>query len=210
SIGVADAPSVALPLHEPVHRRCDRGPVAANPQPGREAVMARWTRTVIAMVGLALMASGCASSPASLKPGAATAKAPDLREYQALAVQVARGDGVQASDSELERIAGRIVEAVRKKRPDRFTELRVASAADAAAPTIGVAVQLTRYDKGSAFARFMLAGLGQIHVDAKVTLRDQARDAVLGEYEVTKTFAWGGFYGGSTSIEDVEVGFADG
>ncbi len=62
---------------------------------------------------------------------------------------------------------------------------------------------MTRYDKGSAFARFMLAGLGQIHVDATVSLRDPARDVSLGEYEVNKTFAWGGIYGASTTIEDV-------
>ena len=33
---------------------------------------------------------------------------------------------------------------------------------------------------------------------------------MLGEYEVKKTFAWGGIYGASTKIEDVEAGFAEG
>ena len=30
------------------------------------------------------------------------------------------------------------------------------------------------------------------------------------QYEVTKTFAWHGFYGGLTDIKDVEVGFCKG
>ena len=69
---------------------------------------------------------------------------------------------------------------------------------------------MTRYDEGSAFARAMLAGLGQIQIDGKVSLRDRAQDALLGEYEVNKTFAWGGVYGASTTIRDVEEGFAQG
>jgi hypothetical protein len=55
----------------------------------------------------------------------------------------------------------------------------------------------------------MLAGLGQIHVDAEVTLEDREHATVIGKYDVTKTFAWGGVYGGSTNIRDVEEGFAE-
>ena len=70
-------------------------------------------------------------------------------------------------------------------------------------------IAFKRYDEGNAFARFMLAGLGQIHIDAEVTLEDGFRAAPLGRYEVTKTFAWGGPYEASTGIRDVEEGFAD-
>ena len=73
---------------------------------------------------------------------------------------------------------------------------------------LDIDVLMTRYDEGSSFARFMLPGLGQIHIDADVTLRDQDSGEVLAIYEVTKTFAWGGLYGGSTEIGEVEVGFA--
>lgn len=59
------------------------------------------------------------------------------------------------------------------------------------------------------FARFMLAGLGQMHIDAHVVLQDQATQNTLGRYEVTKTFAWGGIYGAVTRIDDVEEGFAN-
>ncbi len=157
----------------------------------------------------ALVATGCASTGASVKSLAAAEKPADLGEYRNLAVQVTKADGVEVSGSDMARIAGRIVAAIRKKQPDRFSEIEV-GATDDAAPTVDVGVKLARYDRGNAFARFMLAGLGQIHIDAQVTLHDHLRDAVLGDYEVTKTFAWGGIYGASTGIEDVEVGFAEG
>jgi hypothetical protein len=66
----------------------------------------------------------------------------------------------------------------------------------------------TNYDEGSRFARFMLIGLGQIHIDADVILVDATSGATLGQYRVSKQFAFGGIYGGATSIEDVEKGFA--
>jgi hypothetical protein len=44
----------------------------------------------------------------------------------------------------------------------------------------------------------MLAGLGQIHIDADVILREYEKNESLAKYEVKKTFAWGGIYGGAT------------
>jgi len=117
---------------------------------------------------------------------------------------------VSVSPQDLERIRMRIVNAIRSKQPARFQVMEATTSGDATPGTLDVTVQLTRYDKGNAFARFMLAGLGQIHIDGTVTLRDRTKDAVLGNYEVTKTFAWGGVYGVSTTIEDVEEGFAEG
>lgn len=73
-----------------------------------------------------------------------------------------------------------------------------------------VELLLTRYDKGNAFARMMLAGLGQIHIDGQVKLLELPDRKLAGEFSISKTFAWGGMYGGSTSIEDIEQTFADG
>lgn len=75
-------------------------------------------------------------------------------------------------------------------------------------PTTKMRIIFTQYDKGSAAARFILVGLGQIHIDADVIFIDGATGAQLGRYQVSKQFAFGGIYGGATSIEDVEVGFA--
>ena len=54
----------------------------------------------------------------------------------------------------------------------------------------------------------MLAGLGQMHIDADVVLRDPRSGTTFATYDVDKTFAWGGIYGASTSITDIEDGFA--
>jgi hypothetical protein len=76
--------------------------------------------------------------------------------------------------------------------------------------TYEVDLMLTRYEKGSSFARFMLAGLGQIHIDGEVTLFELPERNQVGKFSISKTFAWGGIYGGSTSMEDIEQTFADG
>lgn len=70
-------------------------------------------------------------------------------------------------------------------------------------------VTITRYEKGSAFARAMLAGLGQIHIEGRILLKDASTGTVCCEFLEDKTFAWGGLYGGTTRIEDVEEGFAE-
>lgn len=76
--------------------------------------------------------------------------------------------------------------------------------------TYEVELLLTRYDKGNAFARAMLAGLGQIHIDGQVKLLELPERKLVGEFSISKTFAWGGAYGAGTRIEDIEKTFADG
>ncbi len=56
----------------------------------------------------------------------------------------------------------------------------------------------------------MLAGLGQIHIDGEVKLVELPDRKQVGVFSVSKTFAWGGIYGGSTGIEEIEQTFADG
>lgn len=73
-----------------------------------------------------------------------------------------------------------------------------------------VRVTLTRYQRGNAFARAMLAGLGQIHIDASVQVYTKPNNEKVADFAVAKTFAWGGIYGASTSMEDIERTFADG
>jgi len=73
-----------------------------------------------------------------------------------------------------------------------------------------VKVHITKYDKGNAFARFMIAGAGQIHVDGIITVYTLPSKRKAEEFKITKTFAWGGIYGGATSIKEVGEGFAMG
>ena len=73
-----------------------------------------------------------------------------------------------------------------------------------------IKVHITKYDKGNAFARFMIAGAGQIHVDGTVTVYTLPSKRKVEEFKITKTFAWGGIYGGVTTIKEVGEGFAMG
>ena len=85
----------------------------------------------------------------------------------------------------------------------------LASTAAAAPPgTTSIKLVFTEYDKGNAFARAMLIGLGQIKIGADVFLFDDATGKQVGQYRVSKQFAFGGIYGATTRIEDVEAGFA--
>lgn len=73
-----------------------------------------------------------------------------------------------------------------------------------------VDVHLTRYDKGNKFARFMLAGLGQMHIDGNIDVYSLPQHKLQETFTLKKTFAWGGIYGASTSIRDIETTFAKG
>ena len=156
---------------------------------------------------LAAVAAGCASTAGSAKVVAGAPKEEALARYTKVAfVTSADGDATPMSSVDRDRIVALVVRRLKERAPTRFAELAPATADS---ETMKVTIAFTRYDEGSAFARFMLAGLGQIRINADVTLEDATRGAQLAKYEVTKTFAWGGFYGAVTKIQDVEDGFAD-
>lgn len=71
-------------------------------------------------------------------------------------------------------------------------------------------LHLTHYDKGNAFSRGILPGLGQMRVDGVVSMFQMPRHMLIGKFTLKKAFAWGGIYGSATSIEDIEATFADG
>ena len=168
------------------------------------------TKRLRCLLVLALFTTGCAGAAASVRPIDAASSRQDLSQYRALGLRMIKADSATMSSQDLDRILARIVTVIQAKQPARFSEVNGPTTGDAASAVLDVTVTVTRYDEGSAFARAMLAGLGQIHIDGTVSLRDRARDVPLGEYEVNKTFAWGGVYGASTSIRDVEEGFAQG
>jgi hypothetical protein len=155
---------------------------------------------------LAMFVAGCASSAGSAKPLTAAAKADTLARYSKISVVTsARGEASGMTAADQERIGALVAQKVTAgPPPNRFT---VSTTIDP--ETLRVSIEFTRYDEGNAFARLMLAGLGQIHIDAEVTLEDCARQVVVSKFEVTKTFSWGGIYGGTTCITDVEAGFAE-
>jgi hypothetical protein len=156
---------------------------------------------------LTTLLAGCAGTAGSAKALASLAKDENLARYTRVSfVTSSGGDAAGMTAADRDRIVALVLRKLKERAPTRFAD----AAATATDPqTLQVTIAFTRYDQGNAIARFMLAGLGQIHIDADVTLQDQSRQAALAKYEVTKTFAWGGIYGGVTNIKEVEDGFAD-
>jgi len=101
-------------------------------------------------------------------------------------------------------------ERIAQKIQAKIDSRKTANSSTTTSRVYAVELHLTRYDKGNAFARAMLAGLGQIHIDGKVDVYDMPDHTLVGEFDLKKTFAWGGIYGAATSMEDIETTFADG
>lgn len=178
-------------------------------------LLQQW-RAILLVVGwavLTLAATGCAETIATVRPAQSAQSSqalPALGEYQNLKLLVTTAQNVSIYSIELRRITSRVIEAIWTVEPDRFATIITKASDVSPSNTLHVTVQLTRYDKGSAKARALHAGLGQIHIEATVLIKDQKSGEMLGEYEVSKTFAWGGVYGASTFVDDVEAGFAKG
>jgi hypothetical protein len=150
---------------------------------------------------LLLASVGCASSGGGSDVRTPLAAGTDLAAFHALALEVAPSDGVAVPPGVEDRLEQEIRARVSLKAPGRF-----ASTAGSG-PTLDADLSLTRYDEGNAFLRFLLAGLGQAHIDGVLVLRSNG--ATLAEYDVSKTFAWGGVYGAATEMEEIEQGFAE-
>lgn len=150
-----------------------------------------------------LVLGGCASSPPRAKfAGSAAVNSVVLQANDTAALAVSTAPGVTMADHERTRLADQIKTRL---------AARQALNANAAEPRqYDIDVTVTRYEKGSAFARAMMAGLGQIHLDALIRIFETGSHTLLSEFSMDKTFAWGGIYGGTTSMEDIEGTFAEG
>jgi len=166
-------------------------------------IIAKYHRVAGLVVALVIaITAGCASSmpkPEYSRPIVADAhiSAPDLAQ-----VTVNAADDVKILPMEEERLSQKIKAKIDARKS--------ANVRTGQAITYEVELHLTRYEKGNAFARAMLVGLGQIHIEGKVSLFQMPAHTLVGEFDLKKTFAWGGIYGAATSMEDIENTFADG
>jgi hypothetical protein len=158
----------------------------------------------IASAGLVVFAlygcAGTAPKPQVSRPIVADARIASLDQAQVNVDAV--DDSVKILPMEREKLA----EIIKQKLDTR----KVANASPGAARSFAVDLHLSRFDKGNAFARAMLAGLGQIHIEGNVQVYQLPDHTLVGEFQMSKTFAWGGIYGAATSMEDIENTFADG
>lgn len=160
--------------------------------------------TAIAAI-ISIFAIGCAGTKGSYSPITQVTEGADFAKYSNLVIEVNNNPDVALTATDKDRILTQIIASVRKEYPSRFEDINSGKPDDL---TMEAVVNMTKYDKGSAFGRFMLAGVGAMHINADISLNDLLSKQCLGKYECNKTFAWGGLYGGSTRIEDIEEGFA--
>ena len=153
----------------------------------------------ILIIALAACLAGCAgsvSAPKSIQGLSAMQKgALHLSDVSADAA-----DGIEMGDTDFARISQLVRMYIQSDAPSVLS-----------GPVDGGAykmkIHFTRYDRGSALARGLLIGLGQIRIEATVYIMD-AGDRAVGQYAVSKDFALGGVIGATTTVEDVENGFA--
>lgn len=150
---------------------------------------------------------GCASSGGSHELLTPTFNSNQISKYSDLQISVDSKADAHLSQSDKDSLTYQIIKDIKVDAPLRFQAINQASQSSS---TLLASVEIKRYDEGNAFARFIFYGLGQIHIDADVMLSDLATKEKLAQYEVKKTFAWHGFYGGLTDIKDVEIGFCKG
>ena len=153
------------------------------------------------LVAASLFLSGCASTPGSITGGDNANKEARVGARDSAVVKVTKGatDLLEHDTARLQQIIGREIDAYKLKNVGKTTnEVKYR-----------VEVEMLTYEKGSAFARAVLAGLGQMKLNAKVTVYDEATNTQVASYVADKVFAWGGIYGASTSIQDVEPAFAE-
>lgn len=156
---------------------------------------------VTAMLGVL---SGCAGSVAA--PDEVTTALPAATKVSLKLASISGevAPGVVMTPDARDRLLQEVKAEITAKHPNMW----VADNAPAAPGTANLKIIFTQYDDGNAFARFMLAGLGQIHIDGTVIFTDAHTGQPIGNYRVSKDFSFGGIYGVATRIEDVEKGFA--
>jgi len=161
---------------------------------------------LLAAAVILMLASGCAGTKGSSKVLAPVDKQVELSTYKKLEIDVTVHKGVYVQDYVKDRIVGLIKAKILEGSLSYINDICTQCKNDSG---LKLEVEFTRYEKGSSVARFILIGLGQIHIDANVSLVDIATGIVLTKTEASKTFAWGGIYGGATNIEDIEPAFAE-
>lgn len=152
-------------------------------------------RLILPLIFAASLAA-CAGSVSA--PTTIQAMSPDVRASLRVSnVSADAASGVEMSDADFDAVCQKVK-----------AHLPAGVLADSgAAGTYAMKIHFTRFDRGSAAARALLIGLGQIRIEATVSLVDGSGNSVA-QYGVAKDFALGGIAGATTSVDDVEDGFA--
>jgi hypothetical protein len=155
----------------------------------------------LALGAIALLA-GCATTVPRAQFSKEMTSSLRVSSGDAVKVTVDAGKGVTILPYQQERFTQEIEQDINAR---KMTNPQLGTGRD-----YEVDVHVTRYQRGNAFARAMLMGLGQIHIDGNVDVFLMPEHRLLEAFALKKTFAWGGIYGAATSIKVIERTFANG
>lgn len=157
---------------------------------------------LLAPSAVSMLMLGCAGTPPQAKFVQPMVVASQIGASDTVDVTIEAAENVTLLPTGRDRVGQKIKAQIDKR--------KLKNPGAAAPRSMQVVLYVTRYEKGNAFARAMLAGLGQIHLDGTISVYQMPDRTLLEKFDLQKTFAWGGVYGASTSMEDIEDTFADG
>jgi hypothetical protein len=160
--------------------------------------------SVAVLIGFLAFAMGCAGAKGKITTTSQPIDQTSLLKYTSLSIEMNKQPDVPMTSSDFERLTTLVANQIIKSNPSRFRLINKEPGDD---QILLAKLTFTRYDKGNAFARAMLIGLGQIHIDADLLFIDKATGKELESLKISKTFAMGGLYGATTDIHSVEDGF---
>ena len=147
----------------------------------------RFVRTsLVAVVAADILISGCATNIPKAEMSKDVVSAYKIDADDQPTIKVTTAAGVNATEDEKEHFRNLVT--------DKLNARRAHNAANNDSKKCEVDITVTKFEKGSKFARAMLAGLGQIHLDANVVVVSTDGGDKLDAFKVSKTFAWGGLY----------------
>ena len=156
------------------------------------------------VVAVVLLLAGCGTTAIVHKPADSVSV---FDRYQTLTIKSSAAEGVVVSDLAQERVKDLVKANIAAKYcPHRFQSITIKEPGE---NDLVLLINYTTYNEGNKFERLMLAGLGGIKIHSDVVLKTSASDDPISKAEVGKTFRWGGIYGATTDMTEVEKWFAD-
>jgi hypothetical protein len=153
--------------------------------------------------GFVFLLAACASDPPP--PKAVDALGPEQKASLRIAeITDEAVPGLVISQPDLDRILQQAKTEISLVRPDVWS----VGNAQPGAPVVKIRMVITKYVAGDAGLRFLSPGLGRMEMGGDVLFSDALTGGQVAKYQVFKEFSGGGIWGASTSIQDVQKGFA--
>lgn len=153
---------------------------------------------LLCAAGALLVLVGCATG--NVKFGDTGAKG-DMSAYKTVAIKVVNDIGEKCPADVPENLQAASIKQMKSKYPGAFSDVRPTPKGEK--DELLAEVHITKYKKGSRFARAMLIGLGSSKISTTVNMMDSASKRLMSSGKLDLTWAIGGAMGASKGIEDL-------